>query len=192
MIHDSLTHTWTLHVMWTWELSGNLNAWIPVWRTMSAPCSAGTEWLFCQFPISFGILKINFITSIKWFRNLRFPTRVTRSKNNGFTGHRFFGIKYRYFVSAAEQIPTNDLQAASPIGRELEFVSCQCLEILRVIGPAVPGHHVCRPPVSVPVFDVDHDAQILPNLRHSCHWPNLLRKKVLTNSGWCFLYQNSH
>ena len=107
----------------------------------------------------------------------------------GSQGTDFFGIKYRYFVSAAEQIPTNDLQAASPIGRELEFVSCQCLEILRVIGPAVPGHHVCRPPVSVPVFDVDHDAQILPNLSHSCHWPNLLRKKVLTNSGWCFLYK---
>lgn len=96
----------------------------------------------------------------------------------GSQGSDFFGIKYRYFVSAAEQIPTNDLQAASPIGRELEFVSCQCLEILRVIGPAVPGHHVCRPPVSVPVFDVDHDAQVLPNLCHSGHWPNLLRKKI--------------
>lgn len=47
----------------------------------------------------------------------------------GSQGKDFFGIKYRYFVSAAEQIPTNDLQAAARLARELEFVSCQGLEI---------------------------------------------------------------
>lgn len=101
--------------MWTWELSGNLNAWIPLWRTMSA-CSARTEWLFCQFPISFGILKINFITSIKWFRNLRFPTRVTPSKNNGFTGQRFFWHKISIFCVRGRTNPHKWLTGCSPPG----------------------------------------------------------------------------
>ena len=126
-----------------------------------------------QFWHSKHILKINFITSIKWFRNFGFSTHVTRTRNNGFTGHRFVGIKYRYFVSAAEQISTNDLQTAACLTRELEFVSCECEEIFRVIGPAVPGHHICWPPVSVLVFDVNHDAQVLSNPCHSCHRPNL-------------------
>ena len=96
----------------------------------------------------------------------------------GSQGTDFFGIKYRYFVSAAEQIPPNDLQAAARLARELEFVSCEGLEIPRVVGPAVPRHHISRASVSDPVFDVDHDAQVLPDLCHSCHWPNLKRKKV--------------
>lgn len=96
----------------------------------------------------------------------------------GSQGKDFFGIKYRYFVSAAEQIPTNDLQAAARLARELEFVSCQGLEIPRVVGPAVPSHHISRAPVPDPVFDVDHDAQVLAYLGHSCHWPNLQSKKV--------------
>lgn len=89
----------------------------------------------------------------------------------------FFGIKYRYFVSAAEQISTDDLQAAARIASEPELVGCHCCEVLTVIGPAVPRHHICRPPVSVLVFDVNHDAKILANLSHTSHRPDLYRNK---------------